>query len=148
MANVKIKLGLLSKHKQDMRALAAKTVKVGIQADAGEYPDGTKVIDVAIWNHFGTSSIPARPFLTAAVRRYREEIKATMSTLAAAVSRGEILPEVAHMKAGLAMTNYIRQTMREGPWTPLSPETIKRKGHSRPLFDQHILVNKIRPEIV
>ena len=42
--------------------LNGRGVKVGILANAGA-KDGTQIADYAAFNEFGTSSIPARPFL-------------------------------------------------------------------------------------
>lgn len=148
MGNTNLNIEVLLRHQQHMQKLAAAEVKVGIQHDAGEYPDGTRLIDVAIWNHYGTRHIPARPFLTATVERYRERITEAARRFAVAVQERRMTPTQAHGQLGLLMSDCIRRTMRAGPWTPLSPATIQRKGSSVPLFDTSFLVNSIRHEVV
>ena len=43
--------------------LDGKGVKVGIRRGKGSH-DGTDMLDIAVYNHFGTSTIPARPVIS------------------------------------------------------------------------------------
>ena len=45
---------------------AVEELQVGFFATA-KYPDGTPVTNVAVWNEFGTGSIPERPFFRQAL---------------------------------------------------------------------------------
>ena len=64
IVDVKIKDLGLAEELSAAQKLANAQVKIGIQADEkGEYENGTSVIDVAIWNEFGTKKIPSRPFI-------------------------------------------------------------------------------------
>ena len=45
------------------RKLDGMDVEIGLLDSAKPYPDGTSVIDVGMWNEFGTIHIPARSWL-------------------------------------------------------------------------------------
>lgn len=42
-------------------------VSIGFHSDARPYPDGTEVIEVALWNEFGTETAPERSFIRSAI---------------------------------------------------------------------------------
>ncbi len=42
-------------------------VSVGVHEGAGSYPDGQSVVEVALWNEYGTRTIPERSFLRSTV---------------------------------------------------------------------------------
>ena len=78
----------------------------------------------ALYNHFGTEDIPARPFLqfdqNAAAKLVRKAI----------VSDGDT---VAKIKVGL--TGMIQENIRELKRPANADSTIKKKGSSNPLID-------------
>lgn len=50
-------------------------VTIGIHEDAGTYGEsGTSVIEVALWNEFGTEKIPARSFIRSALDEHEQKI--------------------------------------------------------------------------
>ena len=54
---------------KNVTALSSKSIAVGVLQNAGKEEDGkTDLVDVAIWNEYGTRDghIPARPFLSIA----------------------------------------------------------------------------------
>lgn len=137
-----------------LKQLEKLSVKVGIQSDAGTYPDGTRLVDVAVWQAFGTVRkdgsvhIPARPFLQEAVRRYQRRISRAAKKLAKMVAKGEMEPHTAVGQMGLLMTRCVQDTLRKGPWIPLAASTVRRKKSSVPLIDKAFMVNAIRHEVV
>lgn len=42
-------------------------VTIGIHQGAGKYEDGTSVLEVALWNEFGTRTAPERSFIRSAI---------------------------------------------------------------------------------
>ena len=70
----------------------------------------------AMWQEYGTSrGIPSRPFLRNTL--YENEARLVYSTL------------------GPFMVMSIQRTIAAGGFAPLSPVTIARKGHSKPLIE-------------
>lgn len=48
------------------------TIEIGV-AEGAKYPNGQSVADVAYWNEYGTTKIPARPFITPTFLKYSAE---------------------------------------------------------------------------
>jgi hypothetical protein len=77
---------------QKLRAELAKAkggarVTIGFHEDAGAYPGGQSVVEVALWNEFGTKTVPARPILgpimddnSTLIERWRLEMLENMAT--------------------------------------------------------------------
>ena len=61
------------KLKKMLEELGKLEVAVGIQ-EGEKYPDGTSVLDVAMWNELGTETIPSRPFIRDSVDNHVGEI--------------------------------------------------------------------------
>ena len=110
--------------------------KAGYYAeDRGKEPyDGSNppmVAEVALWNEFGTETIPARPFLRNAQNK--------------AIERGERIVQLRMEEnadveqiakdLGPMMQDEIKNQISHGEFVPNAPSTIKRKGSSRPLVD-------------
>lgn len=68
-----------------LREILKKTpnayVSIGVHPDAGNYDDGQSVIEVALWQEFGTEDIPSRSFIRSTVdengakfNQWREEM--------------------------------------------------------------------------
>lgn len=103
--------------------------------DKGEEPyegDNPPTLEeVALWNEFGTETIPARPFLSRAQKsanaRCAKLVKARMDENA---DIEQIAKEI-----GIVLQDEIQQQITKGNFVPNAPSTIKRKGSSRPLID-------------
>lgn len=142
--------GDLGKHIAKMLKAAngPKAVKVGFPAGASP----GDVIDIAFWNHYGTSRakgdvffrngmvgisgpIPARPFISVAMWQSRGEIRARMREGAKAVFNGKADLSQVLNKLGVLGSSKIQETVRGGSFAPNSPMTIQLKGSSKPLID-------------
>lgn len=51
-------------------------VTIGLHEGAGDYPDGTSVVEVGLWNEFGTRTIPERSWLRSAIDDNASKINA------------------------------------------------------------------------
>lgn len=130
----------------NLRKLANASIKIGIQADSGSYPDGTSVLDVAIWNEYGTSRIPSRPFIRQCYALHSEQAFALLKKAVQQVSGG-VQPSVALGQVGLWYEAKMKRVLRTFAWQPNAPQTLKRKKSSKPLIDTGQLVNSIRYEV-
>ncbi|WP_169294733.1 hypothetical protein [Advenella sp. EE-W14] len=134
--------------------LAGNGVKFGIQAGQGDQEEegvhkGADILDIAIYNEFGTEHIPARPFmkdfanknehvLLKAMDRQAKNVFAGMPVATALADLGEFAQK--HQK------NHIRKASR---WAEANaPSTIRQKGSSKPLIDTGALVNAVRYEVL
>ena len=103
------------------------------QADPSE--PAVTVAQVAAKNHFGAPGVPARPFITIALRRKQAPITKVVDAALKAVTEGRSSGERALELVGLFVQGQIQETISEGVAPPNSPQTIARKGSSKPLID-------------
>lgn len=136
----------LDAYVRQVNALDGHGVKVGIQSDAGTH-EGTSILDIAIYNEFGTETIPARPFIRDFAEKNARVLGAAMDRIATKIERG------ATVDAGLAQLGEFAQQNQQAhvraskSWAvPNASSTIKRKGSDVPLIDDGVLVNAIRWE--
>ena len=54
----------------------------------------------------------------------------------------------AYENLGTFVVQKIKKTIASGNFAALNPQTIKKKGHSKPLMDTRSLYNSINYEIV
>ncbi len=137
---------LLKRIQSDQR----KHVVVGIREEKGAkpYPGGdTTVAEVAAWNHYGTSRIPARPFISRPIRANQAKIKALQARLAKGFLKGKITEEQGLTLLGTAVLNLILNSINTGFPPPNAPSTKARKKSSTPLVDTSQLKGSIDMEI-
>ena len=56
-----------------LKALGGAEISVGVLRNAGKEKDGTDLVDVAVYNEYGTRHIPPRPFLRIATDEHGGE---------------------------------------------------------------------------
>lgn len=136
----------LAKYVRDTSKLNGRGVKVGIQADAGKDPNsGTDLVDIAIFNEYGTETIPARPFVRDFFEKNRTVLGTAMDRQADAVAAGAS-PAQAMDTLGLWVEKHQKRHIQQSPaWAvPNAPLTVKLKGSSTPLIDHGTMLNAIR----
>jgi phage gpG-like protein len=133
--------------KLNFKQLEGRSVKVGVMG--GEENDGVAVVDYAVYNEFGTSRIPPRPFMATTAENNREYIQQFTGHLVGRIIDGAISVNVALKNLGEAYQAKIQMTIRNAKqWAePNAPATIKAKGSSSPLIDTGRLVQSIRYEV-
>lgn len=124
------------------RSLRGARVKVGVLDDATkEGHDGGSVemslLEVAAVHEFGAPSagIPQRSFVRATVDEQRPEIERLQKALAAQVLAGKLDPSAALELLGAKVAAMVQTRIAAGIGPALKPETIARKGSSKPLVD-------------
>lgn len=100
------------------------------------YPTGASIIDVAIWNEFGTSGgIPPRPFMKNAGPQLQENFKRQMQAAQPRINSGDLDVATAYNAIALESEGIIRTSIDTGGYAPNHTQTIKRKGSATPLID-------------
>lgn len=124
--------------------LAKRQVVVGIQAGEGSQ-DGTDLLDILIFNEFGTRTIPARPVMRSYYDTYAREIGKESDNAATFILR------TGAVQAGLARLGGYLQSNLQAHWrasktwaVPNAKYTIKMKGSDVPLIDNGVLINAVR----
>lgn len=122
--------------------LDGKGVKVGIRRGKGSH-DGTDMLDIAVYNHFGTATIPARPFVSDCAEKNAGQIQEAQKRLVYRVYQGGLSADGALAQLGAWYVNVQKGHILHGGWMPNAPATIKRKGSNKPLVDTGQLVNTV-----
>ncbi len=106
----------------------------GKQAEAGLF--GGFAADKAMWQEYGTSrGIPARPFLRNTMYENGSKWSRKAASGVLQVFEGGLSTTTLLSQLGTQMVDDIRQTINAGNFVPLAPQTVARKGSSRPLID-------------
>jgi len=140
------------------RALPERiTITVGVHADAGAEGHrpandtgagrAVTVADVATWNEFGTGDIPQRSFVRAWFDESQDFIKDALRSQMALVAQGKLTADKAAERVALACEGSMKRRIARGIPPPNAPETIERKGSSKPLINTGQLRNAIRGKV-
>ncbi len=134
--------------------LAGNGVKFGIQAGEGEEDEegateGTDILDIAIYNEYGTEHIPARPFMKDFANKNEQTLIKKMNSQAKKVFAGMPV-ETALAELGEFAQKHQKAHIRKASlWAEANaPSTIRQKRSSKPLIDTGALVNAVRYEVL
>lgn len=106
--NLKKQVAIINKlNKSDNR------VSVGVPIDSLDYPDGTKVVSVALAHEFGTDNLPELAFIRGTVAAEKKTIKKFWSKEGKGILLGTSDPDTALNKLGLLIASKIKVTIRE-----------------------------------
>lgn len=129
-------------------------VSVGLNEDAGNYPDGESVINVGLWNEFGTRDIPQRPWLRSVVYGKENEINNMRRMFAKKVASGELTVAKALEFLGDRIVVMIQnQITGRSPFEENKPETIAAKARAgisppnRPLYETGLLGRSVSRKV-
>ena len=133
---------------KELDYIKSHAVKVGVLGNGST--DGVSVQDYAIFNEYGTSRIPKRPFfrLSVGTQKAQNEIKEYLNTQIENIIQSGITGQQAYENLGTFVVQKIKKTIASGNFAALDPKTVKKKGHSKPLMDTHSLYESISYEIV
>ena len=150
MAEIVYELEGLEKLDKELKYLSSHAVKVGVLWSGGSLKSNTDVQEYAIFNEYGTSKIPARPFfrLSVGTDKAQNEIKEYIKKQVEQIIQGGMTGQQAYENLGTFVVQKIKKTIASGNFAALNSQTIKKKGHSKPLMDTHSLYNSINYEIV
>lgn len=111
--------------------------------DKGKKPykekDPPEIAKVALWNEYGTESIPARPFLrTAQLNAFPRAERLVQKRMEEGLDIEKICKQI-----GVMLQGEIKAQITRGTFTPNAPSTIRHKGSSRPLVDTGNLLQSV-----
>ena len=150
---------MISKILKEIEYLTKHQVEIGILAIdkslTGE--DGkTTILEYAIYNEYGTPSMPARPFMRNAEDNNKAVISKTIKDNTSTVIRGEKKGKEALMVIGETIRGLIIQSIATAEtWAvPNAVSTLRIKtkngqaNNTKPLIDNRFLIKSIRYQIV
>lgn len=110
--------------------------------ETAKYPDGTPVAYVATIHEFGypAGGIPARPTMRPAIAQNSPEWAETMRLGAKAALNGQSTPRDALERLTLKAAGDVSVQIAALTTPALKPETVARKGFSKPLVDTGLML--------
>lgn len=150
---------MIVKALKEIEYLATRQVEIGILAIdkslTGENGK-TTILEYAIYNEYGTPSMPARPFMRNAFDTNRGIISNLIQATPKKVIKGEKSGKEALMEIGETIRGLIIQSIATAQvWAvPNDPKTLKIKtkngqaNNTKPLIDNRFLIKSIRYQIV
>lgn len=103
----------------------------------------TKFADVAEYNEFGTTKIPARPFMRTAIAQNEQKWKQVFAEGVRKCVNGGDPPTLALLDAASTAAGDIALVLRDFTTPPNAPSTIERKGKDDPLMESGLLFQNI-----
>jgi hypothetical protein len=133
---------------KNIKAMDGKAVKVGIMG--GESVDGVAIVDYAVWNEFGTSRIPARPFMQHTADQHADETIKYSEFLVGSLIDGAMTPDTVLKNLGEFYVKKMKMVVRTAKaWAaPNAKSTIRMKGSSSPLIDTGRMIGAITYEMM
>lgn len=97
--------------------------------------------EIAVWNEFGTSRIPARPFLrTSQDKHAGKYVRMLVDAARAGIGSPAGFDHARTMrKLGAVMVGDVQKTIADGVPPPNADSTIAKKGSSKPLIDTGLM---------
>jgi hypothetical protein len=105
-------------------------VTVGVHEGAGKYPSGEDVGEVALYNEFGTGSIPARPFMAMAIDGGMSKIDSWREEAISKIMDGTITAKKGLELIGFRTQVLVQNQIKSNTPPPNAPSTIKAKQAS------------------
>lgn len=105
--------------------------------------DWATVMDVFLWNEFGTANRPARSMIRGWVDENRDATLAKLAGVMRLVASGAVPKEEAFAFFGRWCVSEVRQRMQRGIAPGNQESTIRKKGSSTPLIDSGQLLQFI-----
>jgi hypothetical protein len=134
---------LLEKHKKISGKVVAVGFPKGTNAVGVRYPDGTPLLNVAVWNNYGTSRIPRRDFMSAGIVSITEKTNPIAKRFAADINSGKIKADTVLEQMGVVAAGALQLTIRDLKDPPNAPSTIRIKKSANPLVDTGLLIGAV-----
>ena len=129
----------LKQFEKKIVALGKKEVAVGFPAGKGlgtpYYKTGASVIQVAIWNNYGTRRIPPRPFFDLGAIRIQRELHLIADADIRLCLQGKLDATTMMNQWGVKSKGIIQEQILNTSSPPDAPRTIAKKGSAHPLID-------------
>lgn len=117
-------------------------VTVGVHKNA-TYPDGLKVAQNAFWQHEGTRTIPARPFIRQALNKEKQQFRAKEAELLNQILLGKDA-DIFLNGLGFSIQVVIQRGIATAPaWAVPLKEITKANKTGRLLFESGTLYRSI-----
>lgn len=152
---VTVKIDGGDKYKKFLAKMAeiAGGVKAGILNNATT-TDGKSIAEYAVYNEFGTSRIPARPFMRTVAKEKPKQWIGEMVRHVRGRATDPAIWKQALGVAGESMKSDIKDSIQNGSWVPNAPATVKAKARKgkvepdHPLMDTGQMIAAVSYEVI
>lgn len=125
------------------------SVEVGVFEDSPSRKEEITNAEIALVHEFGSpaANIPERSFLRSTVDANREAYHKAIDRVAQHKLDGKDTSQELD-RLGMRVAADVKRTIQAGIDPPLQPETIARKGSSKPLVDTGQLITSVSHRVV
>lgn len=135
-----------AKVKADSAKLSGWMIEVGLFDDAGEH-DGVHLAQIGFWQEFGTSTIPARPWLSGGAEFTERAAMRQITSIARRIGRLPGDPQTLLRPLAKAIAEGVKSYAINHAWTPNAPSTIAGKGFNWPLVETGEMIDAIEGRV-
>jgi hypothetical protein len=123
-------------------------LKGGVQVHVGIFDDKPDLAAIAVWNEYGTSRIPARPFMRSTLDRRSAAYDRQMEKIFTKVMTGKVNVLTGLATLGKQIAKDISNSIDKWKKPPNAISTIKKKGFNDPLVETGELMNSIEYRVI
>lgn len=133
---------------KELQELAELEVRIGFQRDGSTEENGAELIDIAMWNEFGTEGkyggehIPSRPFMRDSIDKHIPAIEHALMSVGEDFLKGASA-RAALETIGVFQKDLMQTEIEQGDFIANRPATIKKKGSDHPLIDTGQMKNSV-----
>ena len=99
------------------------------------YENGASILQVAIWNNFGTYRTPSRPFMKMATKQIQEVSAPIIQALIAKINAGKTDGKKELEILAIQAQGIIQTVITDGGFIANAPSTIEAKNSEQPLIN-------------
>lgn len=137
---------------KELKKANGSYVTVGIHEGAGSYSDGEDVVNVALWNEFGTDTIPERSFFRSAIDGNEDKINAWREeALVNIIENGwtsEKALEMIGFRIQVLVQNKIQSDVPPPNAKSTTDEKVRKGVAPRTLLDTRLMLRSVTYKVV
>jgi hypothetical protein len=132
--------------KRELAALDGAYTQVGLQQGDEHKSFGQAVAEIGAIHEFGApgAGIPRRSWLSTALEKNVRSLRGLKTRLLNSIYEGKRSAVQALGLLGQVHEDQVKANIVDGEFAPLKPETIRRKGSSKPLIDTAQMRQSVR----
>lgn len=131
---------LMKQNAKAAKLVVAVGYPVNSEGASARYPDtGVEVLDVAVWNNFGTEEIPRRDFMSLGAKNANNVLAPIIKKQVPKMNDGTLSARTALEQQGLKAAIEFRKAIVNISTPPNAQSTIDAKGSSNPLVNEGTL---------
>jgi len=137
----------------EIRKMKGSHTKVGLPQEGSVEPNPdtgitemSELVAIGAVHEFGApnKNIPERSFVRATTDDNRSRIIKMQQLEISKITGGKSTVDISLKRMGTVVQGMMQRKIRQGPFVPLKPATIRKKGSTKPLIDKGQLIQSIQ----